>query len=527
MLRVLALTLALLAHRRVRRQAATRTGAEALQGARVHQDHGLPAHLDRRGRAARSARSAATTASQWIRPQTPAGSPARTWRATTSSCSCRPPARRSPSAPSSARSRRYIAQRRRLRRRPRRVRHAREVAVVRAARRRPLQASRPGHAEQDRDRRGPHLGRHQRPAREPGPVRTSGTSSARIRARACTCWSSLEGRPLAWCHDYDGGRAVYTAMGHTEASFTEPEYLAAPARSDRDGRRPREVRLCAVASLRRADPARRLRLAGPERRRTPTGRADRGRHRSAATRPPRRRRPRRRPATARAPRSTRSRSTPATARSWSAPARRCSASTPAPRRASGSRARSPPTRAAATVSGNLVLRFTAPGDLLASGHPQDGGLPENLPLIRSTDHGATWQAVPGTAEGDYHELESAGDTIIAVSVDAPDVLVSRDGGKTFESQDAAGAADRRRRQPEGPAAAGGLHRAGHVHLRQRRRLLAPARHDVRRPPHLAGRRLYSVDKRRQGARIQGRRAQLGGPRRRGRHPKRDRERTKR
>jgi type 1 glutamine amidotransferase len=36
---------------------------------------------------------------------------------------------------------------------------------------------------------------------------------------------SLEGRPLAWCHNYDGGRAVYTAMGHTEASFTEPQYL--------------------------------------------------------------------------------------------------------------------------------------------------------------------------------------------------------------------------------------------------------------------------------------------------------------
>jgi hypothetical protein len=85
-----------------------------------------------------------------------------------------------------------------------------------------------------------------------------------------------------------------------------------------------------------------------------------------------------------------------------------------------------------TVSGNLVLRFTAPGNLLASGHPEGGDLPENLPLIRSTDHGATWQAVPDTAEGDYHELESAGDMILAVSVEAPDVLVSRDGGRTFE-----------------------------------------------------------------------------------------------
>jgi photosystem II stability/assembly factor-like uncharacterized protein len=86
------------------------------------------------------------------------------------------------------------------------------------------------------------------------------------------------------------------------------------------------------------------------------------------------------------------------------------------------------------VSGNLVLRFTGPGDLLASGHPMQGNLPENLPLIRSSDHGATWQAVPGTAEGDYHELESAGSTILAVSVEAPDVLVSRDGGKTFEKR---------------------------------------------------------------------------------------------
>jgi len=87
-----------------------------------------------------------------------------------------------------------------------------------------------------------------------------------------------------------------------------------------------------------------------------------------------------------------------------------------------------------SVSGNLVLRFTGPGDLLASGHPQDGNLPENLPLIRSSDHGATWRAVDGTAEGDYHELESAGDMILAVSVDAPDVLISRDGGKTFEKK---------------------------------------------------------------------------------------------
>ena len=31
--------------------------------------------------------------------------------------------------------------------------------------------------------------------------------------------------PMAWYHDYDGGRAFYTEMGHTEASYTEENYL--------------------------------------------------------------------------------------------------------------------------------------------------------------------------------------------------------------------------------------------------------------------------------------------------------------
>ena len=35
-----------------------------------------------------------------------------------------------------------------------------------------------------------------------------------------------ESRPLAWCHAYDGGRSVYTAMGHTRASFSEDRFLA-------------------------------------------------------------------------------------------------------------------------------------------------------------------------------------------------------------------------------------------------------------------------------------------------------------
>ena len=44
--------------------------------------------------------------------------------------------------------------------------------------------------------------------------------------------SSYEGgkectyHPVAWYHSYDGGRAFYTALGHTDASYTEPLFLA-------------------------------------------------------------------------------------------------------------------------------------------------------------------------------------------------------------------------------------------------------------------------------------------------------------
>ena len=31
--------------------------------------------------------------------------------------------------------------------------------------------------------------------------------------------------PIAWCHEKLGGRAVYTGMGHTKESFSEPEFM--------------------------------------------------------------------------------------------------------------------------------------------------------------------------------------------------------------------------------------------------------------------------------------------------------------
>ena len=31
--------------------------------------------------------------------------------------------------------------------------------------------------------------------------------------------------PIAWCHEYEGGRSWYTGGGHTKESYAEPEFL--------------------------------------------------------------------------------------------------------------------------------------------------------------------------------------------------------------------------------------------------------------------------------------------------------------
>ncbi len=35
-----------------------------------------------------------------------------------------------------------------------------------------------------------------------------------------------DNHPIAWYHNYDGGKAFYTGLGHTDASFTEENFLA-------------------------------------------------------------------------------------------------------------------------------------------------------------------------------------------------------------------------------------------------------------------------------------------------------------
>jgi hypothetical protein len=83
------------------------------------------------------------------------------------------------------------------------------------------------------------------------------------------------------------------------------------------------------------------------------------------------------------------------------------------------------------VSSNLVVRYTGPGDLIASGHPEGGSLPENLGLMRSRDAGDTWVPAAEVGVSDYHILQVSGRQIVGVRAGERQIRVSRDGGRAF------------------------------------------------------------------------------------------------
>jgi hypothetical protein len=83
---------------------------------------------------------------------------------------------------------------------------------------------------------------------------------------------------------------------------------------------------------------------------------------------------------------------------------------------------------------DLVMRFAGPGELLASGHSVGGSLPNIVGLIRSRDHGGTWEPVSGTGDSDYHELEVTSARILALRAGTQDIQVSQDGGRSFKTR---------------------------------------------------------------------------------------------
>ena len=118
-----------------------------------------------------------------------------------------------------------------------------------------------GHAEQDRDGRGPHLRGDAHRCPRTGHAPTSGTSSAPIHARACTCWrasrdvrsrgvsATTEAGPCTRQWDIRRPRSVSRTTSHTCSARSRWPL----------GARGSTVRLSAAAAARGADP-RRLRL---------------------------------------------------------------------------------------------------------------------------------------------------------------------------------------------------------------------------------------------------------------------------
>ena len=47
----------------------------------------------------------------------------------------------------------------------------------------------------------------------------------KIDEKTYTGGTNGDNHPMAWYHEYDGGRAFYTAMGHTDESYAEPLFL--------------------------------------------------------------------------------------------------------------------------------------------------------------------------------------------------------------------------------------------------------------------------------------------------------------
>jgi len=48
----------------------------------------------------------------------------------------------------------------------------------------------------------------------------------KIDEQSYTGGKNGENHAVAWYHTYEGGRSFYTALGHTDASFSEPLFLA-------------------------------------------------------------------------------------------------------------------------------------------------------------------------------------------------------------------------------------------------------------------------------------------------------------
>jgi hypothetical protein len=85
------------------------------------------------------------------------------------------------------------------------------------------------------------------------------------------------------------------------------------------------------------------------------------------------------------------------------------------------------------VGGYLEILSVGPKALLGSGHPdRSGALPQFLGVMRSADGGRTWTVFSRLGEADLHAMTVHDGTLYAFDAVLGAVLVSADGGRTFQ-----------------------------------------------------------------------------------------------
>ena len=88
-----------------------------------------------------------------------------------------------------------------------------------------------------------------------------------------------------------------------------------------------------------------------------------------------------------------------------------------------------------TVGTFLEVEAAGPGRLVGSGHPdQKRTLPSFLGLIASDDAGKTWRVVSRLGDADLHKILLRHGRLYAFDAVLSAMLVSRDGGKTFQEE---------------------------------------------------------------------------------------------
>jgi len=81
----------------------------------------------------------------------------------------------------------------------------------------------------------------------------------------------------------------------------------------------------------------------------------------------------------------------------------------------------------------MAFTFVGPDELVGSGHPGPGAAVEPLlGFIRSRDGGRTWRSVSQLGQADLHALAEQGGRVIAADGTEAKVLVSENGGKSFD-----------------------------------------------------------------------------------------------